>query len=282
MERSVFPPVKRIIAIGDVHGDFKALQRVLRLAKVINSEGHWIGRSTYLVQLGDQVDSLCRDNTCSLKDPEELRILLYLNQLDQEARRSRGRVISLLGNHEYMNMVGDQRYASKVDVAVMGGARNRAKLFEPGGQLTRVLAKTRYGVVKIGGWVFVHGGILPRHARKYSIDQMNNMIKRFMSGDKHIMNHPAFKEVYDHPQGILWTRAYSTEGARTDYAIQALALMRAKGMVVGHTVQENGINHIANGRVWRVDTGMSRAFGRRRHVQALEILNDGQRFNIYK
>ena len=37
--------------------------------------------------------------------------------------------------------------------------------------------------------------------------------------------------------------------------------MGAKRMVVGHTVQPSGISNACQGRVWRIDVGMSRAFG---------------------
>lgn len=281
MDRSTYPPVSRIVAIGDIHGDYKALLLILRKAKLINKSNNWIGRNTYLVQLGDQVDSLCRDNSCALKDPQELKIMLFLNQLDQEARVQKGRVISLLGNHEMMNMQGDFRYASKVDLKVMGGEQGRESLFKPGGQLARVLSKTRHAIAKIGDYVFVHGGFLPRHT-KYSFDQINNIAKRFMLGEAHLENTRAFRELFEGPHGILWTRAYSTEYPRHDQISYVNKKLGIKSMVVGHTVQDEGINSAVDGKVWRVDTGMSRAFGHRRKIQALEILNNGEKIRIIK
>jgi hypothetical protein len=40
-------------------------------------------------------------------------------------------------------------------------------------------------------------------------------------------------------------------------------------MVVGHTVQHQGVNSACDGRVWRIDVGLSRYFGG--PIQALEI-----------
>ena len=57
---TVLPPVRRIIAIGDIHGDFRALIKCLRLAKLVNERWEWIGGDTVVIQLGDQVDSKCR------------------------------------------------------------------------------------------------------------------------------------------------------------------------------------------------------------------------------
>ena len=47
---------RRIIVIGDIHGDFNALLESLYKARVINNNGNWIGKNTIVVQLGDQLD----------------------------------------------------------------------------------------------------------------------------------------------------------------------------------------------------------------------------------
>lgn len=281
MDKSIYPKVSRIVAVGDVHGDYKALILILRKAKLIDAKNKWIGRNTYLVQLGDQVDSLCRDNSCSLKDPQELKIMLFLNELDKEARLKKGRVISLIGNHEMMNIQGDFRYASKVDLKVMGGEKGRENLFKPGGKLARVLSKTRHAIAKIGDYVFVHGGVLPIHT-KYSFDQINKLAKRFMLGETKLENTKAFQELFEGPHGILWTRSYSTDNPSISNIKKVNKILGIKSMIVGHTVQSEGINSVADGKVWRVDTGMSRAFGNHRKIQALEILNNGEKIRIIK
>jgi hypothetical protein len=49
--RTYFPAAERIIAIGDVHGDAKALRSCLNMAGVMDSKGSWIGGRTHLVQV---------------------------------------------------------------------------------------------------------------------------------------------------------------------------------------------------------------------------------------
>jgi hypothetical protein len=44
-------------------------------------------------------------------------------------------------------------------------------------------------------------------------------------------------------------------------------------LVIGHTVQPQGINSICNNRIFRIDTAISRAFGDRYKLEALEIIN---------
>ena len=46
------------------------------------------------------------------------------------------------------------------------------------------------------------------------------------------------------------------------------------GLIVGHTVQEEGMNQKCKNKIWRVDTGMSQAFGSKQNIQVLEITNN--------
>src|SRR5215471_11505549 len=45
--------VDRVVAIGDVHGDYGNYIKALEGAGIINARGQWIGGETHLVQLGD-------------------------------------------------------------------------------------------------------------------------------------------------------------------------------------------------------------------------------------
>ncbi len=42
---------KRIVAVGDVHGDFDKFVKILRHAKLIDEENNWIGTDAILVQV---------------------------------------------------------------------------------------------------------------------------------------------------------------------------------------------------------------------------------------
>ena len=39
----ILPAVKRIIVIGDIHGDWEMTQESLKIAKLIDDKGNWIG-----------------------------------------------------------------------------------------------------------------------------------------------------------------------------------------------------------------------------------------------
>ena len=81
------------------------------------------GGNTILVQVGDVTD----------RAPDSLKIIRNLIQLQKEARRSGGRVVTLVGNHEAMNMLGDLRYTTPGEFAAFansGSAARRGALYQ--------------------------------------------------------------------------------------------------------------------------------------------------------
>ncbi len=92
----------RIVAVGDIHGDYDAFIAILREARIIDSNLHWIAGQDTLVQTGDMLDRGSKDR----------QVMDFLMGLQQEAAKSGGQVVVVLGNHEVMNMVGDLRYVT--------------------------------------------------------------------------------------------------------------------------------------------------------------------------
>ena len=92
----------RIVAIGDLHGDFTATVRVLRLVGAIDSQNQWIGGKLVVVQVGDQLD----------RGDGERSILDLLETLADQAHVAGGAIYVLNGNHEVMNVEQDFRYVT--------------------------------------------------------------------------------------------------------------------------------------------------------------------------
>ena len=92
--------VSRIVAVGDVHGDYENFVQVLRDAGIINRRRNWVADDTHLVQLGDLPD----------RGPDTDKAIELLMKLERQAQRRGGKVHVLIGNHEAMNMLGDLRY----------------------------------------------------------------------------------------------------------------------------------------------------------------------------
>ena len=98
---------ERIVAVGDVHGSYDGLVGILRTAGIIDARARWSGGRAILVQTGDVVD----------RGPDSRKALDLLRRLEGEAMRAGGRVYTLVGNHEFMRMIGDWRYVSAEELA---------------------------------------------------------------------------------------------------------------------------------------------------------------------
>ncbi|KAI0558306.1 Calcineurin-like phosphoesterase [Gracilaria domingensis] len=289
-----FPGAKRIVAIGDVHGDVKAFRTALRSADILDKNDNWVGGETVLVQVGDVLD---RGN-------HERAVYRILFKLQDTAPQSGGAVHILLGNHEVMNARMDFRYVSRAGFddfrGVRGGLRcppnlvqairslepfkrARALALAPGGSLAVELAHRARVAVIVGENVFVHAGlkkehlmdnITPRKGTDNAINRLNERASTFLMGMGSL------------PQALrgsgspIWMRDYSRPPRPDPKSEMCLMLedtlkfLRAKRMIVGHTPQLQGINSACDGRVWRIDTGMSAIYGG--VPEAFEINGNGQ------
>lgn len=120
-------PGQRLVAIGDVHGDFPHLLEALKLAgvvaEVVPEESYiedtgggrtfgWVGGNTIVVQIGDVLD----------RGHYELPCWQLLADLSRQAaaQKGGGRVIQLYGNHELWTSIGfyqldQERYMENLD-----------------------------------------------------------------------------------------------------------------------------------------------------------------------
>jgi hypothetical protein len=285
--KSVYSKKDRVIVIGDLHGDYKKTLQLFTKLKLIDSELHWIAqpKNTFVVQLGDQVDGGGR----GVGDTKgELKLLDFMEEINQLAMRVGGAVISLIGNHEIMNMIGDFRFASQNDIDEVGGIEIRRKLFKPGGDLFNRLSCTRNVVVKIGSWVFVHAGVLPRHVLKHKsaennvdskivgnkwFESVNNLMRLFMQGKKTSYD-PEIQNLFLDKNGMIWDRDYGSSEPTCGMWDVTSKLLGVDNIVIGHTVQDN-INAKCDDKIWRIDVGISSLFGTN-NTQILEILDNGE------
>ena len=268
--------IKRVVAIGDVHGDFSALEVALKGAGLIDDDGHWTGKDTVLVQTGDLLD----------RGDDEQRIIDYLDRLGAEARAEGGNVLELIGNHEAMNVQGDLRYVTPggfedfedVDGLDLSDARlattsqtmrARRAAFIPGGPYARKLAE-HHTIGLVNDTVFAHGGVLPDHIA-YGMDRINEEVRAWMLGKGQL---PAIMQTQNAP---TWTRLYSAPQPGQDpcpLLEKSLEELGAKRMVLGHTVQREGIASRCDGKLWLIDVGMASHYGG--VPAALEIKASGE------
>lgn len=48
--------VRRMVAVGDLHGDYDNALKVFQMADVVDANGSWTGNVDYFVQTGDIID----------------------------------------------------------------------------------------------------------------------------------------------------------------------------------------------------------------------------------
>lgn len=103
----------KIYVLGDLEGDLEFLQVFLLFNNLIEFSEEdgliWIAPdNVYFIQLGDQIDR----NHDTSKDTD-LAISLFMDYLNII---SKGHVISMIGNHEYMNITKDFKYVAYSDL----------------------------------------------------------------------------------------------------------------------------------------------------------------------
>ncbi|KAJ4842544.1 Shewanella-like protein phosphatase 2 [Turnera subulata] len=283
-----YPAPPRLVAVGDLHGDLEKTKQSLRLAGVIDGQGQWAGGSSTVVQVGDVLD----------RGGEELKILYFLEKLKREASKAGGRLITMNGNHEVMNVEGDFRFVTKsgleefenwanwyslgekikglvsgekrkdlfdgiplkfrgVKDDCVNGIRARIAALRPDGPVARRFLGENVTVLVVGDSVFVHGGLLPEHV-EYGLERINKEVRDWVNGfrGKHPPGHCKGRDA------VVWLRKFSDEKkGRCDCSALEHVLATVPGarrMIMGHTIQQSGINGACENRAIRIDVGMSK------------------------
>lgn len=232
------PEPQRIVAVGDLHGDFSAWRDIAAAAGLVGPGGKWTGGRTTLVQVGDVVD----------RGPDSLKIVRELMRLQKEARRVGGKVVVLVGNHEAMNVTGDLRYVTPGEYAAFATRRSaelRDRLYEarkaeiearyrakdptltpaairdawiaetplgwvehrlawaPDGEIGRWVVRNP-AVAKVGSNLFVHGGL----SAEYSALPLEEINRKVADALKSVERTPG--TILTSSLGPLWYRGLLT------------------------------------------------------------------------
>lgn len=306
----------RIVAIGDIHGDYDNFIAVLQEAGVIDQRRRWRGGNTRLVQVGDIPD----------RGPDTRKIVTFLVKLEKSARRAGGAVHALIGNHESMNLQGDLRYVHPGEYeafADRGSARLRDRYFEatvehirqnrpeeqwpvfddsyreawnrkfplgyvehrrawaPDGEIGRWVLQ-HDAVLQLDTTLFVHGGISPAYAGM-PIAEINTRVRTELASGK-----AGVDAIVNAPDGPLWYRgnAVQAETADNEAALDAmLAQYGAERIVIAHTPLLGTVLPRFGGKVLLVDVGMSAYYGGARAALVIDgdsryVLQNGRRFDL--
>ena len=190
---------RKLIVVGDVHGQFEGLVKILRHAGLINASHRWIGGHHRLIQMGDILD----------RGPFSLKVDRLLDELQAEADTAGGEVIRLVGNHELEVMMENYLISEfQREQAV----QIREKL------IGQALAGDLKAAYAYKGFLFTHAGVTKKLFRifKLQVEEPNpanlavliNLI--FKESIKHtFFKHPIFnisisRKGPDRFGGIFW------------------------------------------------------------------------------
>jgi hypothetical protein len=284
--------VPRVVAVGDIHGDYDGFVRLLQDAQVINKKTDWSAGKAHLVQIGDVPD----------RGPHPRKIMDLLMKLERQAQKAGGCVHALIGNHDAMNIYGDLRYTTPEEYAEFRDSRSkqvREAFYEQTVAEMRKQAESKgmpvtlddefrkkweaehplgffehryaygpngkYGkwirshnvAIRINNTLFVHGGIGPKYA-DVSIEVINETIRKELA-DFSALNAGLARD----SEGPLWYRGLA-DGDEQELAGHVETVLRNLGVnriVVGHTTTKTTIIPRFGCKVIMADVGLSKVYG---------------------
>ena len=301
--------VERIVAVGDVHGDYGQFVEVLRTAGVIDRKNKWTGGKTHLVQTGDVPH----------RGPDSRKAMDLLVRLEKQAKKAGGFVHALIANHEAMNVYGDLRYVHpgeyKAFRAMSSGEVRDAyykahverlqsnpspegppafnasyrerwerqfplgyfehrRQFAPNGKYGRWI-RNHNAIIKINDILFLHGGLGPDYVA-LTIPEINNRVR----GELEEFSKLSGGIVID-PEGPLWYRGLAQHDQESEEPhLQALLNQHgARRIVMGHTIVAQAVMPRFGGRAIFIDVGMSAFYG---GPAACLLIEGGQLFAMHR
>jgi len=215
----VWSGIDKIVAVGDLHGDYENFIKILLGTGLVDEKLKWAGGDTHFVQTGDIMD----------RGPGAKMIFDVLRRLEQEAEWAGGKVHLLLGNHEELNITGiafdypdyvtveqfvsflprDYRRQKEREFLdrIRGTSTLRSKEIPDAGTRSRLLEHWKelmrkedarrvyiksfnetYGewlleknaVIRINDTIFVHGGISEKYST-WDLGSINSLVRKELS-----------------------------------------------------------------------------------------------------
>lgn len=283
--------VERVVAIGDLHGDYEQYLLTVRSAGLIDEQGDWAGGLTHLVQTGDVPD----------RGADSGKIFTHLAKLKRQAWLAGGHVHTIIANHEAMNFTGDLRYTHPGEYEVFVTPKSQ-KLQDENytasvANIMETLPEEEWPVFdedhrqqfneqyplgfvehrqvwraegKHGAWVlrnpvavvvndslFLHGGI----SAKYNQTSLEDLTKGVHS---ELLAAELPKDgMARGDDGPLWYRGLARTPEEEE-AVNLVAILEKNDVarvVIGHTLALGIIFPRFGGKVLQIDTGISRHYG---------------------
>ncbi len=241
--KSTYNLPKKLVALSDIEGKFEAFISLLKVSGVIDESLNWIFGKGHLVLVGDFFD----------RGEMVTETLWLIYKLEQEAAEVGGVLHFLLGNHEMMNLRGDWRYVPKkylINAQFVG--KSYQDFYGPQSVLGAWL-RTKNSMVKIGGYVFCHGGLSPDFTiAQMPISLINESLRELIDKPDNEVPNVFNGEFLLRDYGPLWYRGHFQNAHTKQQLIDVLKVFNASYLVVGHTPVEK-ISTLYDGKIIALD-----------------------------
>jgi len=240
--------VDSLVAISDVHGQFRKYTDILQANGVIDRDLNWKFGKGHLVFLGDAFD----------RGDKVTELLWHLFTLEKQAEKAGGMVHVLLGNHENMVLSSDLRYMNEKYKRVEELTKSRySDLYSENSVLGKWL-RNQPVIISVNNILFVHAGISIDMVRmKLTISQANKLFASKIAGkDIAPDNKNKQIELLAGDNGPLWYRGYFEDSTFSESRLDSiLTFYDSKYIVVGHTTFKNIKGHY-NDKIFGIDAGI--------------------------
>lgn len=245
----------KLVAVADIEGNFNAFAGLLVHNKITDEKFNWIFGEGHLILNGDLFD---RGNNV-------LPLLWLIYKLEKEAEQAGGKVHTILGNHDIMNLRGVYNY-------------NRTKYIKSASQITEIedsktaittlyneqselgkWLRTKNTIEVIGDYLFVHAGLSPELLDlNLTIDAINRIVREHIGQNLYSEPGPnPTANLLMGRKGPFWFRGLVM--SREEYGKVKMEQLdsllnhfKAKKVVIGHSVVDR-VSTDYDGKVIRID-----------------------------
>jgi hypothetical protein len=205
---------------------------------------------------------------------------LYVNDENKDQDQDINKEVIDVTNEDYTNNIPNY-------------IKRRKNIFRREGILAKFIACTRYSILIVNGYLFVHGGVLGSYINQtYNLQDLNNKIKDFIMNKKDKKTEKEITNFIFNADSPFYTRKLGNIKKNTSLddctdVQNIINSLHLKGIIVGHTPHLDGINGTCKendkNKLFRIDVASSKAFkyilnNEQAKAQVLKISNDDETY----